>query len=50
VVSTRAMCRVTKPEGASVVPVGLLVNHNGVGLGFHEHTPKGECEGNESNN
>jgi len=39
--------RVTKPEGASVVPVGLLVNHDGLRLRFHEHPPKGEREGND---
>lgn len=50
VVRARAMCGMAKPEGAGVVPIGLLVNHNRFGLRFHEHTPKGEREGNESNN
>jgi hypothetical protein len=39
----------TEPEGASVIPVGLLVNHDGLGLRFHEHPPKGKREGNDRN-
>jgi hypothetical protein len=41
--------RVTKPQRAGVVPIGLLVNHNrlGLGLGLHEHPPKGEREGDD---
>jgi hypothetical protein len=50
VVTTRTVSGMAEPEGAGVVPIGLLVNHHGIGLRFHEHTPKGEREGNESNN
>ena len=45
----RAVGRMTEPEGTSVVPVGLLVNHDGLGLRFHEHPPKGKREGNDRN-
>jgi hypothetical protein len=46
---TRTMRGMAKPEGASVVPIGLVVNHDGLGFGFglHEHPPKGEREGND---
>ena len=47
---TRTMSGMSKPERTGVVPIGLVVNHYGFGLRFHEHTPKGEREGNESNN
>jgi lauroyl/myristoyl acyltransferase len=47
VMMTRAVSGMAEPEGASVVPVGLLVNHDGLGLGLHEHPPKGEREGND---
>ena len=47
---TRAVSGMAKPEGAWVVPIGLLVNHDGFLFGLHEHPPKGEPEGNESNN
>ena len=32
-----------------LVPHGVLVNHDGLGLGFglHEHPPKGEHEGDD---
>jgi len=46
---TRTVSGMAKPEGASVVPIGLLVNHDWLGLGLHEHTPQGEPEGNDSN-
>ena len=41
--------RVTKPQRAGVVPIGLLVNNDGfgLGLGLHEHPPKGEHEGDD---
>jgi len=35
-----------QPKGL-LVPHGLLVNHDGLGLRFHEHPPKGEREGND---
>jgi hypothetical protein len=35
-----------QPKGI-LVPHGLLVNHDGLGLRFHEHTPQGEREGND---
>ena len=39
-----------QPKGL-LVPHGLLVNHDGLGLGLglHEHPPKGEREGNDRN-
>ena len=46
----RAVSGMAEPEGTSVIPIGLLVNHDGFLFGLHEHTPKGEREGNESNN
>ncbi len=30
-----------------LVPHGLLVNHDGLGPGLHEHPPKGEREGDD---
>jgi hypothetical protein len=49
VMTPRTVCGMAKPEGASVVPIGLLVNHDwlGFGVGLHEHPPKGEREGND---
>jgi len=38
---------VTKPQWARIIPHGLLVNHDGLGLGLHEHPPKGEREGDD---
>jgi hypothetical protein len=35
-----------QPKGL-LVPHGLLVNHDGLGLRFHEHPPKGERKGND---
>jgi hypothetical protein len=35
-----------QPKGL-LVPHGLLVNHDRIGLRFHEHTPQGEREGND---
>ena len=48
-VRTRAVSGVAEPEGAGVVPIGLLVNHDRLwlGIGLHEHPPKGEREGND---
>ena len=37
-----------QPKGL-LVPHRLLVNHDGIGLGLHEHPPKGEREGNDRN-
>jgi len=47
VMRTRAVSGMAKPEGAGVVPIGLLVNHDGLGLGLNEHPPKGEHEGDD---
>ena len=47
VMRTRAVSGMAEPEGTGVVPIGLLVNHDGLGLRFHEHTPQGEREGND---
>jgi hypothetical protein len=46
---TRAVSGMAEPKGAGVVPIGLLVNHDWLGLrlGLHEHPPKGEREGND---
>jgi hypothetical protein len=51
-VATVAMATVrwvTKPQWARIIPHRLLVNHDGLGLGlgFHEHPPKGEHEGDD---
>jgi len=37
-----------QPKGL-LVPHGLLVNHDRLGLGLHKHPPKGEREGNDRN-
>jgi len=42
---TRPVGRVAKPQRAGVVPIGLLVNHNRLGLGLSERPPKGERKG-----
>ena len=46
---TRPVGRVAKPQRAGVVPIGLLVNNDGfgLGLGLHDHPPKGEREGDD---
>jgi hypothetical protein len=46
-VRTRAVSGVAEPEGAGVVPIGLLVNHDRFLFGIHEHPPKGERKGND---
>jgi hypothetical protein len=50
-VRTRAVSGMAEPEGAWVIPIGLLVNHDRLGLRLrlHEHPPKGEREGNDRN-
>jgi hypothetical protein len=47
----RAVSGMAEPEGTSVIPIGLLVNHDGLRLSLrlHEHPPKGEREGNDRN-
>ena len=51
VMRTRAVSGMAEPEGAGVVPIGLLVNNYGLWLrlGLHEHPPEGEREGNDRN-
>ena len=51
VVTTRTVSGMAEPEGAGVVPIGLLVNHDRLWLRLrlHEHPPKGEREGNDRN-
>ena len=51
VMRTRAVSGMAEPEGAGVIPIGLLVNHDGLGLRLrlHEHPPKSEREGNDRN-
>jgi len=35
-----------QPKGL-LVPHGLLINHDRLGLGFHEHPPESERKGND---
>ena len=51
VMRTRAVSGMAEPEGAGVIPIGLLINHDRLGLRLrlHEHPPKGEREGNDRN-
>jgi len=44
---TRTMRGMSKPERAGVVPIGLLVNRDRLGLIFNKYTPQGEREVND---
>jgi len=43
----RTVSGMAKPERAGVVPIGLLVNRDRLGLIFNKYTPQGEREVND---